>query len=199
MVKKRFQDSIKYLEKSELEALFNSIDDFRDRLIITLLYNSGCRVAEFCLMKVEHVDFENGFIRIPAENTKTKRSRTVWIKKSVLEDLKRYLNQKKRPNGYLFTARKNARLSSRRVQQIVHKYATKAGIQRIYAHDEWGRPLYTVTPHTLRHTHIVNALLKKIPMSVVQKQVGHKRLTTTQIYSDVAPKLVKEAYEDAEF
>ncbi|GAI13303.1 unnamed protein product, partial [marine sediment metagenome] len=56
-----------------------------------------------------------------------------------------------------------------------------------------------VSPHTLRHTHIVHALLDKVPITAVQKQVGHKRLTTTQIYSDLAPEQVKEAYDKVGF
>jgi len=45
------------------------------------LYSSGVRVAELCLMKIEEVDFSNGFVRIPKENTKTKQSRTVRVGK----------------------------------------------------------------------------------------------------------------------
>ena len=52
-----------------------------------------------------------------------------------------------------------------------------------------------ISPHTLRHTHIVHALLDRIPIAAVQKQVGHKRLATTQIYSNLAPEQVREAYE----
>ncbi|MBA7494491.1 Tyrosine recombinase XerC [subsurface metagenome] len=52
-----------------------------------------------------------------------------------------------------------------------------------------------VSPHTLRHTHIVHALLDRIPITAIQKQVGHKRLATTQIYSNLAPEQVREAYE----
>ncbi|MCK4326691.1 tyrosine-type recombinase/integrase [bacterium] len=51
------------------------------------------------------------------------------------------------------------------------------------------------SPHTLRHTHIVHALLDRIPIAAVQKQMGHKRLATTQIYSNLAPEQVREAYE----
>ena len=51
-----------------------------------------------------------------------------------------------------------------------------------------------VSPHTLRHTHIIHALLDRIPITAVQK-VGHKKLTTTQIYCNLAPEQVREAYE----
>lgn len=196
---KNFQDSIKYLKKEEWQALKESIDNFRDKVIINLLYSSGIRVAELCLMKIEEVDFGNGFIRIPKENTKTKESRTVRIGKEVLSDLKALLRLEKRKKGYLFRSRQGKKLTTRRIQQILHAYAKKAGIQKVYAYDKSGRPLHTVSPHTLRHTHIVHALLNKVPVTAVQKQVGHKRLTTTQIYSDLAPEQVKEAYDKVGF
>ncbi len=196
---KNFQDSIKYLKKEEWQALKESIDNFRDKVIINLLYSSGIRVAELCLMKIEEVDFANGFIRIPKENTKTKQSRTVRIGKEILSDLKAFLRLEKRKKGYLFRSRQEKKLTTRRIEQIIHKYARRAGIQKVYAYDKRNRPLYTVSPHTLRHTHIVHALLDKVPITAVQKQVGHKRLTTTQIYSDLAPEQVKEAYDKVGF
>jgi len=150
-------------------------------------------------MKIEDLDFTNGFIRIPKQNTKTKESRTARIGKEVLSDLKALLHLEKRKKGYLFRSRQGKKLTTRRIQQILHTYAKRAGIQKVYAYDKRGRPLHTVSPHTLRHTHIVHALLNKVPITGVQKQVGHKRLTTTQIYSDLAPEEVKEAYDKAGF
>lgn len=196
---KKFQDTIKYLKKEEWQKLKESLDNFRDKIIILLLYSTGIRVGELTLIRLEHLDFENGFIKIPAENSKTREPRTVRIGKEILNDIKAYLKLEKRKNGYLFKLRQGRKLTTRRVQQIVQKYAKKAGIQEAYGKDSKGRPLYTVTPHTLRHTHIVHALLNKIPITAVQKQVGHKRLTTTQIYSNLAPEQVKEAYDRAGF
>lgn len=198
-LQKTFRDSIKYLTKEEWQTLKENIDSFRDKVIITLLYSSGVRVAELSLMKIEHVDFANGFIIIPKENTKTKQSRTVRIGKEVLSDLKALLRLEKRKKSYLFRSRQGGKLTIRRIQQILHKYGKRADIQKVYGYDKKNRPLYTVSPHTLRHTHIVHALLDKVPITAVQKQVGHKRLTTTQIYSDLAPEQVKEAYDKAEF
>jgi len=48
-----------------------------------------------------------------------------------------------------------------------------------------------VTPHILRHSHVVNAHMAGVPVPMIQKQVGHKRLSTTEIYTTVAPALVK--------
>lgn len=192
---KKFQDNIKYLKREEWQRLRESIDCFRDRLIILLLYSTGCRVGELCRMRIEEIDFESGFMRIPGENTKTKVPRTVRVGKEVLSEIRAFLRMEKRRAGLVFRSRQGGGLTSRRVEQIIGGYAEKAGIQRIYSIDVLGRKLQAVTPHTLRHTHIVHALMNKVPITAVQKQVGHKRLTTTQIYSDLAPEQVKEAYE----
>ncbi|MBA7707870.1 Tyrosine recombinase XerC [subsurface metagenome] len=75
---------IKYLKRDEWNRLRDSIDSFRDMLIIELLYESGCRVSEVALMKIQDIDFESGFIRIPGENTKTKIGRAVFIPIGIL-------------------------------------------------------------------------------------------------------------------
>ncbi|MBA7491453.1 Tyrosine recombinase XerD [subsurface metagenome] len=166
---------IKYLKKEEWEKLRDSIDSFRDIVLIELLYESGCRVGEVAKMDIQDIDFESGFIRIPGENTKTKIGRAVFIPMGTLSKIRAYLKQTRRRRGLLFRTRK------RRIQQIVEKYSQRSGVD--------------ATCHTLRHSHVVHALMDKIPISAVQKQVGHKRLSTTAIYSDLAPEQVKEAYE----
>ncbi len=66
-----------------------------NRVIVTLLYSSGVKVAELSLLKSEQVDFTNGFVRIPKENAKTEESRTVRIGKEVLSDIKDLLRLEK--------------------------------------------------------------------------------------------------------
>ena len=173
--KRNFSETIKYLRREEWERFRSSVDDYRDRLLVTILYWTGMRVGEFTKVKIEDIDFEERLISVPAENTKTKSARTIWIPQEVLSEIKAYLKLTKKKKGNLFG------LSPRRIQQILKKYSLMSGIR--------------VTPHTLRHTHIVHALLRKVPIAAVQKQVGHRRLTTTQIYSNFAPEQVREAYE----
>ncbi len=174
--KRNFRDSIKYLKKDEWQQLKGSIDNYRDKLIITLLYSTGMRVGEFTNLEVEDIDFPERFIRIPAENSKTRTARTIFVPWEVLNDLKAYLKLNRIKKGRLFD------LTTRRIQQLLKKYSARAGVK--------------ATPHTLRHSHITHALLDKVPITAVQKQVGHKRLTTTQIYSDLAPEQVRAAYEN---
>ena len=172
-----FKRSIKYLKKEEWDRLRGSIDNYRDKLIISLLYSTGMRVGKFTKLRVEDIDSEERFIRIPPENSKTEEGRTIFVPREVLSDITTYLKLEKRKNGQLFD------LTTRKVQQLLNKCSSRAGVE--------------ATPHTLRHTHVVHSLLNKVPISAVQMQVGYKRLTTTQIYSDFAPEQIREAYERA--
>ena len=177
-MRKEQRRNIKYLKRGEWEKLRRSIDRSRDRMIIELLYQTGLRVGELAKTQVEDIDFESGFLAVPWQNTKTKTGRTVFVEEEILNKLKGYLREHKRKKGPLF------RISKRRIQEIIQHYSKKSGVK--------------ASCHTLRHSHIVHALLDKVPLSAIQKQVGHKRLTTTQIYSDLAPEQVKEAYERRE-
>ena len=173
--RRSFKNSIKYLKREEWDKLRGSIDNYRDKLIITLLYSTGMRIGEFVKVKVQDIDFQERFITILADNTKTKEARTIFVPREILNDIKSYLRLEKKKKGRIFE------ITPRRVQQILKKYSSRAEVE--------------TTPHTLRHTHIVHSLLNKVPITAVQKQVGHRRLTTTQIYSDLAPEQVREAYE----
>lgn len=121
------------------------------------------RVGEFTKLRVEDIDFEERFITIPAESTKTKEARTIFVPREVLNDIRAYLKLEKKKKGKIFE------LATRRVQQLLKKYSEIAGVE--------------ATPHTLRHSHIVHSLLDRVPITAVQKQVGHRQLTTTQIYA----------------
>ena len=174
-IEKQNNHEVKYLKKEEWHRLLESIDNYRDKLIVKLLYSTGMRVGELAKLKVEDIDFHERFIHIPAENTKTNTARTVIVQKEVLSDVSAYLKTLRIKRERLFN------LTVRRLQQVMKKYAQRANIE--------------ASPHTLRHTHIVHALLDRIPITAIQKQVGHKKLTTTHIYSNLAPEQVREAYE----
>lgn len=177
-MRKEQKRNIKYLKREEWEELRASIDNVRDKLIIGLLYETGMRVGELSKLRIEHIEFQERFISIPWENTKTKTARTVYVPRETLNDIRAYLKLTRRKKGLLFG------LTKRRLQQLVKKYSDISGVK--------------CSAHTLRHSHVVHALLDKVPITAVQKQVGHKRLTTTQVYSDLAPEQVREAYQGRE-
>ncbi|GAG53732.1 unnamed protein product, partial [marine sediment metagenome] len=123
-------ETIKYLRREEWERFRSSVDDYRDRLLVTKLHWTGMRVGEFTKVKIEDIGFEERLISIPVENTKTKSARTVWIPQEVPSETKAYLKLTKKKKGNLFD------LTPRRIQQILKKYSLMTGIR--------------VTPHTLR-------------------------------------------------
>ena len=149
-MQERNHPEIKYLKKQEWLHLLESVDNYRDKLIVKLLYSTGMRVGELAKLKVADIDFHERFIHIPAENTKTNIARTVIVPKEVLSDISAHLRTLKIKRGRLFT------LTVRRLQQLIKKYAQRANIE--------------ASPHTLRHTHIVHALLNRISITAVQKQ-----------------------------
>lgn len=182
-------DSIRYLDTMGIEALF-SVAHGRDSLILLCLYDLGCRVGELVTTRVSDIDFHNGFIRIQSSRTKTRHFRAARVSQATLQAIQESLQP---GQEWLFPGRCNGHLSTKTVLRAVDRLAEKAGIQEVSPRKKLSRR--KVTPHILRHSHVVGALMAGVPVPMIQKQVGHKRLSTTEIYATVAPALVKEAYE----
>lgn len=191
--RKRFEDTIKYLTEDELHKLQKAAQSSepRDRLILQVLYDSGMRVGELVTTLIEDIDFRNRFIRIQSFRSKTKKARTVRLSEKTLDCIRSYLGTRR--NGFIFE-NKGKHISTRRIEQIIIKLAEKAEIESICGVGKDGKVLRKVTPHTLRHTHIVHALMRHVPLSAVQAQVGHADIRTTQIYAALAPEQVRDAY-----
>jgi site-specific recombinase XerD len=110
----------------------------------------------------------------------------VRVNKTILLDLKDYLQNQNIKSGYIFRNINNNPLSTRTYQYIFDKY---------YFNELPFKP----TPHTLRHSHIVLALKKGVPINAVQQNVGHMNLETTQIYCRLAGVDVANGYKNIEF
>ncbi len=182
-------DSIKYLDTIGIEALF-SVAKGRDRFILLCLYDMGCRVGELVTNRVSDIDFQNGFIRIESSRTKTKHFRAVRMSQTTLEAIQDSI---KPGQEWLFPGRSSGHLSTKTVLRTIDRLAKEAGVQEVSPRMKLNRK--KVTPHILRHSHIVSALMGGVPLPMIQKQVGHKRLSTTEVYASIAPVLVKEAYD----
>jgi len=208
----KFGENFRYLTLNELQKFMDVIDNLNHKLMMRLIYESGCRVGEFVKIQLKHLDFNNNTVFFPAENTKTKQKRTSNISKGLMNDIKDFLKFKglmtkrdekiKNPEEYLFksnmytTSRKP--ITENRVRQIFNKYIIKAGLNRIYGSDKLGRQLKKFTVHSLRHSHIMHYIhIYKLPVPIVQRQVGHKTLQATMTYCKPTDEMVKEQYEKA--
>ena len=107
----------------------------------------------------------------------------------------------KRPEGFLFhpPARRHRHYSENRIRQIFQSYVRKAGLDREYGTDSRGRKLHQFTLHSLRHAHVMHFIhVHKLPLPIVQKQVGHTTLKGASAYLKPSHKTVAEGYESAQ-
>ena len=203
----RFGEIIRYLTRDELSQLFDSIDNYNHKLIFEVIYELGCRVGEFVGIQVKHLNFNRSTVFFPAENTKTKHARISYLPKGLTNEIKSMLKQKglmnkrgdrvRMPEAYLFHhgRRWNKHYTENRIRQIFQHYVTKAGLQQVYGKDTLGRSLKMFTVHSLRHLHVMNYVVdKKVPLPIVQKQVGHSSLKTTSVYLSPSPEKIAKAY-----
>ncbi len=181
-------DTIHYLSIWEWESLLKQASG-RDRLILLLLYDSGMRVGELVTTRVDDIDFEHGFIRIQSSRCKTRSFRASRISPYTLKVIKDVIQPGQK---WLFPERSSGHLSIKTIQRTLDRLALAAGIQEVGFRKKLSRK--RITPHSLRHSHIVSALMAGVPLPMIQQQVGHKCLASTQIYATVAPTLVQEAY-----
>jgi len=193
----KFEDTIKYIPEDQLKIFLQFVRELEDKnrtrnkLIFELWISIGSRIGEFSLIKVSDVDFNSCTINLPQSNTKSSQRRTVRVKKEVLLDLKDYLISKNIKSGVIFRNKNNAPMSTRAFQKICDKYFMHPGLQQIENFNLSFKP----SPHTFRHTHIILALQKGVPINAIMQNVGHMDLSTTQIYSKIAGIEIAKGYE----
>jgi integrase/recombinase XerD len=157
-------------------------DDVQHSLMLRLLFYTGVRVSELCNIAIGHVDLEHCKIRI--EHGKGDKDRYVLFGKSFATALRTHIAAHP-DNRWLFQTRRNTRFSTRRVQQIVGLYATKAGVK--------------ATPHTFRHQ-AITYLTRHSGLADAELQLitGHSRRETLAIYQHVAlDGQIEERYQQA--
>lgn len=206
----RFGEVIRYLTLDELQNFFDSIDNYNHKLMFEVIYELGCRVGEFVRIQVKHVNFSRSTVFFPAENTKTKHARISYLPKGLINEIKSMLKQRKiitkredrirQTEAYLFHPgrRWNRAYTENRIRQIFQNYVNKAGLQQVYGKDSRGRNLKMFTVHSLRHSHVTHYVIdRKLPLPIVQKQVGHRSLKTTSVYLSPSTEKMAQAYKKA--
>jgi len=184
---------ITFLAGEELERFLSSpdtknISGLRDRAILEVLFSTGLRVSELISLTIDGINFERGEISVLG---KGKKIRVVFLSASALDALSKYLkirgiNMQAKGKAFekeaLFTSAKKLRLSVRSIERIVAKYAVKSGLSK------------KVSPHTLRHSFATDLLAGGADMRSVQSLLGHASITTTQIYTHVTDKHLREIH-----
>ena len=183
-----------FLSTDEVEKLLNapqgnSFQSVRDRAILETLYSTGLRVSELTALNVADLDFTAEVIKARG---KGRRERVVPIGSFALQAIKNYVearSQAPRINeedpDALFLNRFGDRLSSRSIRKILDKYIKVTGLNE------------KTSPHTLRHSFATHLLNRGANLRMVQELLGHKHLSTTQIYTHVTTQNVQKSYEEA--
>jgi site-specific recombinase XerD len=187
------EKSVKFLTLEQVEKLLDAPKgtdptSLRDKAILEILFSTGLRIAELVNLNREQFDsienkedFELGVIG------KGSRPRTVYFSERALAWLKKYLRtrgdkQKALFINYRSRDQEENRLTTRSIERIIKKYAILAGV-----------PIFT-TPHTLRHSYATDLLSQGVDLRSIQEFLGHKNIVTTQIYTHVTNKRLRDIH-----
>ena len=157
----------------------------RDRAILETIYGGGLRVGELVGINLTDVDRETGLIRVRG---KRKRERLCPVGPIALEWIDRYRVvrlAKTSDEAALFLNRRGTRLTSRSVGRLLETHLVRVGLSP------------TASPHTLRHSFATHLLDRGADLRSVQDLLGHRSLTTTQIYTHVTQERLIDAYNEA--
>lgn len=174
-----------YLSYDEMDQLLKHIDlntplGIRNRLLVEMLYATGCRVSELINIRKNDIDFQNKTIRIMG---KGKKERIVYYGDYAEIYLQKYLaSNYSQNNKYLFLNDKHAKMNVQDVEAIIRKLVSDLSLKT------------HVTPHTLRHTFATHLLNNGADIKTVQELLGHSSLNTTGIYTHVSNDRIKEIY-----
>ncbi len=183
------------VEYSELERILaapqgNGLRARRDRAILETLFSTGLRLSELCALN-RYLDLERGEISVRGKGGKL---RVVFLSASAKKAIKEYLGERNDAEEALFVSltknrrktenppRTIGRITPRAVQRLVDFCARQAGIGR------------RVHPHSFRHSFATDLLINGADLRSVQELLGHSNVNTTQIYTHLTNKELKEVH-----
>ena len=186
----RWQKLPKFLTLEEVDSLIAQPDKktalgLRDHAIIQLMYASGLRISEISTLTMERINLQQGYVIILGKGSK---ERVVPIGKTALAALDEYFKDSRptllnrRINDHVFISHRGAKISRQRLWEIIKAAARRAGIK------------INVTPHMLRHSFATHLLERGADLRSVQTMLGHTDIATTQIYTHVSSKHLKDIY-----
>ena len=188
------QRGIDMISESELKRLLKapegkSMKSLRDRAILELLFSTGLRVSELCSLS-RYLDIKKDEFSIRGKGEKI---RVVFLSDEAKTAIKEYLKARDDTDEALFIslstintqedAEQSHRLTTRSIERIVKHHAIKAGITK------------KVTPHVIRHSFATDLLQNGADLRSVQVMLGHSDISTTQVYTHVTDKHLKDIHK----
>src|SRR5215468_2274356 len=166
------------LSPEEVARFLQAAPGLKYRAALSVAYGAGLRASEVISLKVSDIDSTRMVILV--EQGKGRKDRYVMLSAHLLELLRAYWKAA-RPQGWLFPGQNRVNpLTTRQLNRACHVAALAAGIDK------------RVSLHTLRHSFATHLLEQKVDIRVIQVLLGHKKLDTTALYSQVATRTIRE-------
>ncbi|MDD2935113.1 MAG: tyrosine-type recombinase/integrase [Candidatus Pacebacteria bacterium] len=181
--------SLDLISSDELLRLMNAPDgddlkSLRDKAILELFFSTGLRVSELCSLNSD-IDLKKDEMPIRGKGEKV---RVVFLSEDSKIAVKKYLDNRKDMEDALFVSfsrnGETKRLTPRSIERIVKYYAIKAGISK------------KVTPHVIRHSFATDLLQNGADLRAVQMMLGHSNIATTQVYTHITDKQLREVHKN---
>ena len=159
----------------------------RNKAMLETLYSCGLRVSELVNLRISNLSFDQGYIKVEGKSNK---ERLVPVSEKAVEEINKYMDVyrktlkiSKESEDVLFLNRRGKKLSRVMIFTIIKNLAIKAGFEK------------KISPHTFRHsfaTHLING---GADLRAVQEMLGHADISTTQIYTHITDKHLKEVHK----
>lgn len=180
--------SVQEVERLLDEPNLGTLDGYRDKTMLELLYATGMRVSELVNVPVKNVDMKMQYVIVMGKGSK---ERMLPLGRTALHYLEHYLSVVRpqllhgKPNAAaeLFVTGWGGPMTRERFYEIIVAYGKSAGISK------------RVTPHMLRHSFATHLLNNGTDLRIVQELLGHADISTTQIYTHLDVERLREVYD----
>ncbi len=185
----------KVISVQEVELLLDApdlhtVEGFRDRTMLEVLYATGMRVSELLNIPVANVNLKMKYVIAFGKGSKERiiplgRTAVEYLEKYLTEIRPRLLKESAKPADNLFVSMWGQPMTRQRFWEIIKAYGKNAGITK------------NITPHMLRHSFATHLLDNGTDLRVVQELLGHADIATTQIYTHLTNKRLRAVYDKA--
>ena len=178
----------KFLYLKEYDDLINfeveNFFDLRDKTIISVFYSTGARISEIAGSMVKDLDLDSAQLKVTGKGG---ADRILFLTGETVKLMRRYLYEKKTrfsdSTEFIFVNKDGVNISVKGIYNLIMKRAAAAGLS------------HKLSPHTLRHSFATELLNNGADIRAVQEMLGHKSLSTTQVYTHTTKARLKKVYD----